>query len=68
MADYTVAKPFNTATRRFAAGQSVTDADLDGPLSLADRVRLGQIAALPAPKVGKKDTSPAADQAETPAA
>lgn len=68
MADYTVAKPFNTATRRFAVGQSVTDADLDGSLTLADRVRLGQIAAPPAPKAGKKDATPAADQAETSAA
>jgi hypothetical protein len=54
-------------TRRFAAGQTITDVDLDGSLTLTDRVRLGQIAAPPAPKAGKKDAAPAADQAETPA-
>nr|WP_295828300.1 hypothetical protein [uncultured Azospirillum sp.] len=43
MARYTVTKPFNTATRRFAVGQQVNDADLDGTLTMQDRVDLGQI-------------------------
>lgn len=49
MSQHTVAKPFNTPTRRFAVGQPVTEADITGPLTLAERVALGQIAA-PAPE------------------
>lgn len=67
MSGYTVTTPFNTPTRRFAAGQPVTEADLDGPLSLEDRIRLGHIAVLKAAKPGKGKDSAAPDQTDTPA-
>ncbi|MBP2302523.1 hypothetical protein [Azospirillum picis] len=65
MAEYTVLTPFNTPTRRFAAGQKVDGSELEGPLTLDDRIRLGQIAAPKPAKAAK--AAPAADQAETPA-
>ncbi|WP_372397101.1 hypothetical protein ABMY26_23820 [Azospirillum sp. HJ39] len=68
MAEYTVVTPFNTPSRRFTAGQTVTDTDLDGLLTLEDHIRLGNIAAPPPAKPGKaKETVPAPDQADTPA-
>lgn len=50
----TVTKPFTTPLRRFQAGQPVTPADIDGPLSFEDRVKLGQISE-PAKKPAGKD-------------
>lgn len=47
MGTYTVISPFKTATRRFAAGQQVTEVDLDGSLTPRDRIRLKQIEANP---------------------
>ncbi|WP_376959656.1 hypothetical protein ABNQ39_07035 [Azospirillum sp. A26] len=68
----TVAKSFTTSSRRFAAGQLVTEADIDGPLTFADWVRLGHIAmpaAEPDPSAAKKGgKAPAGDAAEPPAA
>ena len=61
MSGYTVTTPFNTPTRRFAVGQSVTEADLDGSLTLKDRVQLGHITA---PKPTKAAKAPPADQAD----
>ncbi|MBP2233084.1 hypothetical protein J2847_006419 [Azospirillum agricola] len=67
MSTHTVAKPFSTPTRRFAVGQPVTEADITGPLSFAERVALGQIAAPvldpvpaaePAPKPAKGGKAP----------
>jgi len=66
MSTHTVVTPFNTPTRRFTAGQPVTEADITGPLSLAERVALGQIEA-PAPRPAKKAAKPAPTEPETPA-
>lgn len=65
MSKHTVAKPFSTPSRRFAAGQPITEADITGPLSFAERVALGQIAApapepeAPAPEVATPKGKPA---------
>ncbi|AWK90349.1 hypothetical protein [Azospirillum thermophilum] len=44
MNEYKVAKEFCTPTRRFAVGQPVTPADIDGPLPFERWVALGHIA------------------------
>jgi hypothetical protein len=45
---YTVARPFATRSRRMAAGMTVSPADLaDDPMSLADRLAQGFLAATP---------------------
>ena len=45
MDTYTVARPFKTRLRRFAAGQAVVAADVDdGSLTLADWVAKGFLA------------------------
>ncbi|PWC69101.1 hypothetical protein TSH7_01255 [Azospirillum sp. TSH7] len=60
MDKHTVAKPFATLTRRFAPGQEITAADIDGAVSFADWIKLGYIAPpAPAPKAAKE--APAAD-------
>lgn len=41
---HVVAKPFNTVQRRFAEGQTVTEADIDGPAPFERWVELGFIA------------------------
>lgn len=69
----TVTKSFTTPSRRFAAGQAVTEADVDGPLTFAHWVRLGHIAmpaaAEPEPRAAKKSgKAPAGDATEPPAA
>ncbi|MBY6263936.1 hypothetical protein EI613_18720 [Azospirillum sp. 412522] len=44
MGKHIVTKSFVTATRRFPVGRDVTERDIDGVLTLADRVRLGHVA------------------------
>ncbi|MBP2229663.1 hypothetical protein J2847_002962 [Azospirillum agricola] len=44
-ATHTVVTSFSTPTRRFSPGQTVGPADITGPLSFEDRIRIGQIAA-----------------------
>ncbi|WP_042442524.1 hypothetical protein [Azospirillum sp. B510] len=62
MARYIVTKPFNTATRRFAVGQEVTDADLGDVLTLGDRVNLGQIAETEEPEDSHHTEPPATEE------
>lgn len=40
---HTVEKSFRTPTHRLSVGQTVSEADLDGPLSLQDWVNLGYV-------------------------
>ena len=49
MTTHTVLHAFTTPTRRFAPGQTVTAADLDGPLPIARLVQLGCVAAAAEP-------------------
>ncbi|MFL7901573.1 hypothetical protein ACJ41P_10600 [Azospirillum argentinense] len=55
MDKHTVAKPFTTLTRRFVPGQEITEAEIDGALSLADLVKLGCIAAPAKPTKAAKE-------------
>ncbi|MDW7555380.1 hypothetical protein D9623_33615 (plasmid) [Azospirillum brasilense] len=55
MDKYTVAKPFTTLTRRFAPGQEVTEADIDGALTIADLVKLGCVSAPAKPTKAAKE-------------
>lgn len=59
---HTVTQSFTTPSRRFSAGHTVSEADLDGPLTLADWERLGYVAppvpagdAVPPDAVGAAD-------------
>lgn len=52
-----VLKPITTPTRRIPAGVEITEADLDGPVTLADWQRLGHVEG-PAPAAPEPPVKP----------
>ncbi len=59
-----VLKDITTPTRRIPVGTDITEADLDGPLTVADWQRLGHLEA-PAPAKVAKGTAPAVAPTES---
>lgn len=62
---FTVLKPLATQTRRLPVGMKITEADLDGPVPLADWLRLGFLdePAKAAPARAARPASPVPDEA-----